>query len=118
MPVEKITADEVKVRMDRGEPVAFADARDGLAWAESDFKLPRAVRLPPDDIDPHVDDLPHDRMVVVYCSSPEERTSTRVAYELKDRGFRHVRVLAGGYDQWRLAGYPLDKRAMRAGTRY
>ncbi len=117
MHEEKITADEVKVRMDRGEPIAFADAREGKAWAESDFKLPRAVRVPPDDIDPHIEDLPHDRTVVVYCTSPNERVSTGVAHELRYRGFRDVRVLVGGFEQWRLAGYPLDRRAMRAGIR-
>lgn len=117
MDGERITADEVKVRMDRGEPVAFADARDARSWAESDFKLPRAVRVPPYDIEPHADDLPHDRTIVVYAAGADDAASVHVAQGLRERGFRDVRVLEGGFEQWRLSGYPLDRRAMRAGYR-
>jgi rhodanese-related sulfurtransferase len=113
----RITADEVKVRVDRGEPIAFVDARTGPAWTEAETKLPRAVRVPPDDIEPHIDELPRDRTIVVYCSCPLERSSLRVAQQLRNHGYRDVRVLAGGIEQWRLSGYPLEKRALRVGGR-
>jgi rhodanese-related sulfurtransferase len=82
----RITADEVKVRLDRGEPITFVDARTSAAWAEAETKLPRAVRVPPDDIEPHIDELPHGRTIVVYCSCPQERSSFRVARQLRDHG--------------------------------
>jgi hypothetical protein len=42
--MNKITAEEVKRRMDSGEPLAFVDVRSPKAWDSSDAKLPSAVR--------------------------------------------------------------------------
>jgi hypothetical protein len=36
METTRITVDEVKQRMDRGEQFAFVDSRNPQAWAESD----------------------------------------------------------------------------------
>ncbi len=65
---DRITADEVKVRLDRGEPIVFVDTRNPEAWAESDVKAPGAIRVPADDIDPHIDEIPRDRTIVTYCT--------------------------------------------------
>jgi rhodanese-related sulfurtransferase len=64
----RITADEVKARMDRGEKFIFIDARNPEAWAESDVKLPGAERLRPEEAEKHVGDLPHDRTIITYCT--------------------------------------------------
>jgi len=54
--------------MKRGEPFAFVDTRNPQAWAESDQKLPGAIRVPADEVDQHVDEIPHDRAVITYCT--------------------------------------------------
>lgn len=64
----RITADEVKARMDRGEKFTFIDARNPEAWAESDVKLPGAERLRPEEAEKHVGDLPRDRTIITYCT--------------------------------------------------
>ncbi len=66
--VTRITADEVKARMDRGEKFTFIDARNPEAWAESDVKLPGALRIPADDVEKFVGDLPDDRTIITYCT--------------------------------------------------
>jgi rhodanese-related sulfurtransferase len=68
MQVTRITVDEVGERMKRGEPFAFVDTRNPQAWAESDQKLPGAIRVPADEVDQHVDEIPHDRAVITYCT--------------------------------------------------
>ena len=66
--VTRVTADEVKARMDRGEKFAFIDARNPEAWAESDVKLPGALRMRPEEAEKRVGDLPRDRTIITYCT--------------------------------------------------
>lgn len=66
--VTRVTPDEVKQRMDRGEKFTFVDSRNPTAWGESDVKLPGAIRLTPDDAEKRADDLPRDRTIITYCT--------------------------------------------------
>ena len=68
MEVTRITPDEVKERMDRGEPFAFVDVRNPQAWAQSNKKLPNAIRLPKEELEQHLDEIPKDRAVITYCT--------------------------------------------------
>lgn len=68
MEVTRITTDEVKERMDRGEQFAFVDTRNPTAWGESDKKLPNAIRVPAEELDQHLDEIPKDRAVLTYCT--------------------------------------------------
>ncbi|HET8783205.1 MAG TPA: rhodanese-like domain-containing protein [Pyrinomonadaceae bacterium] len=68
MEATRITVDEVGERMNRGEPFAFVDTRNPTAWAESDQKLPSAIRVPAEEVEQHLDEIPHDRAVVTYCT--------------------------------------------------
>jgi rhodanese-related sulfurtransferase len=64
----RVTVDEVKERMERGEQFAFVDTRNPVAWGESDVKLPGAVRVPADELGQHLDEIPRDRAVITYCT--------------------------------------------------
>ncbi len=68
MEATRVTVDEVKERMDRGEQFAFVDSRNPKAWSESDQKLPDAFRVPADELDQHLDEIPRDRTVITYCT--------------------------------------------------
>jgi len=64
----RITVDEVKQRMDRGEQFAFVDSRNPKAWAEADKKLPNAIRVPAEELEQHLAEIPKDRAVITYCT--------------------------------------------------
>ena len=64
----RVTVEEVKERMDRGEQFAFVDARNPQAWGESDVKLPGAVRVPSGELEQHLGEIPRDRAVITYCT--------------------------------------------------
>ena len=64
----RVTVDEVKERMARGEEFAFVDTRNPQAWGESDVKLPGAIRVPADELEQHLDAIPRDRAVITYCT--------------------------------------------------
>lgn len=64
----RVTADEVIERMNRGEPFYFIDTRNPNAWGESNEKLPGALRVPADEVDRHLGEIPHDRAIITYCT--------------------------------------------------
>ena len=68
MEATRVTVDEIKERLDRGEQLAFVDTRNPTAWGESDQKLPGAIRVPADELEQHTDEIPHDRTVITYCT--------------------------------------------------
>jgi rhodanese-related sulfurtransferase len=80
MEATRVTVDEVKERMERGEQFAFVDTRNPVAWGESDAKLPGAVRVPASELEQHLSEIPR------------------------------VHPLYGGFDAWRKAGLPVDSR--------
>ena len=67
--VTRITVDEVKQRIDRGEPVVFLDSRSEKSWEESDMRIRGAIRVPPDMIDEHLGKIsPTQGLMVSYCT--------------------------------------------------
>ena len=68
MEATRVTVDEVKERMERGEPFVFLDTRNPQAWGEADTKLPGAIRVPADEVEQHLKDIPRDRAVITYCT--------------------------------------------------
>ncbi len=68
MEATRVTVDEVKERMDRGEAFTFIDTRNPKAWAEADTKLPAAIRIPADEAEQHFDQVPRDRTAITYCT--------------------------------------------------
>ena len=68
MEPTRVTVDELKQRMDRGEQFAFVDSRNPTAWGEAEMKLPSAIRVPADEVEKHIDKIPMDRTVITYCT--------------------------------------------------
>lgn len=66
--VIRITTNEVKERLDKGEPILFIDTRNPTSWGESDVKLPGALRIHVSELEQHLDELPRDRQIVTYCT--------------------------------------------------
>ena len=64
----RVTVEEVKERMDRGEQLAFVDTRNPQAWGEAETKLPGAIRVPADELEQHLGEIPRDRVVITYCT--------------------------------------------------
>ena len=68
MEATRVTVDEVKERMDRGETFTFIDTRNPQAWADADTKLPAAIRMLGSEAQQHLDQIPRDRTVITYCT--------------------------------------------------
>ena len=68
MEATRVTVDEVKERMHRGETFTFVDTRNPHAWGEATTKLPGAIRVPADEVEQHLNEIPRDRAVITYCT--------------------------------------------------
>jgi rhodanese-related sulfurtransferase len=68
MEATRITVEELKERMNRGERFTVLDNRNPNAWSEAESKLPGALRVPADDVDRRLDEIPRDRAIITYCT--------------------------------------------------
>ena len=68
MEPERITATEAKRRLDAGEAVAFLDSRSADAWEKAEKQIPHSQRVPPDDVERHLDEIPRKALIVPYCT--------------------------------------------------
>jgi rhodanese-related sulfurtransferase len=64
----RITVDELKRRMDKGEQFTFIDTRNPQAWSESDSMLPGAIRVPVDKLEENLPKIPKNKPIVTYCT--------------------------------------------------
>jgi rhodanese-related sulfurtransferase len=101
---EFISAEQLKTKLARNEPVTIIDVRDTQSYLNSNkikgsmyVKLRRlAYRLTM----PPLKSTPRDREVVTYCACPHDEASIRAAQIFLDAGFKRVHVLQGGWQMW------------------
>jgi membrane protein DedA with SNARE-associated domain/rhodanese-related sulfurtransferase len=106
--VSRMTVEELKAVLDRGERPFIVDLRHALEFVVDPRTVPTAVRISPDELPARNAEIPRDREIVLYCTCPSEATSAKVAMDLKKIGITRVRPLAGGLQAWQDQGYPMD----------
>jgi rhodanese-related sulfurtransferase len=112
VPIERITKEQLKERLDRGDKPTILDVRLKYAYEHSTIKLPGAIRVPPYAVESV--SIPSGTDIVAYDSDPGELVSTRVAGDLLRKGYK-VTVLKGGVPEWMAANFPIEtKEAPRA----
>jgi membrane protein DedA with SNARE-associated domain/rhodanese-related sulfurtransferase len=97
-----------RARLDAAEPPFIIDLRHPLDVLTDPEVVPGALRIGPEELRLHRDEIPGDRDIVLYCTCPSEETSAKVAMELRRLGVSRVRPLRGGLQGWKDAGYPLE----------
>jgi rhodanese-related sulfurtransferase len=110
----KISVDELKRRMDAGDPITVVDVRHPLALELDPEAIPGALNFLLEDIEHRHHEIPRDREIVLYCTCPNEVSSARTALLLKKKGIHRVRPLEGGLDAWRERKFPIERRAKTA----
>lgn len=107
--VSRMTVQELKEAIDRGERPFVVDLRHKLEFLVNPRTVSTAVRIAPDELSLRQAEIPRDREVVLYCTCPSEATSAKVAMDLKKIGIIKVRPLLGGLKAWEDEGYPMDE---------
>lgn len=103
----KMSVDELKARLDAGEPLTVIDVRHARDVQADPDMIPGAIHMALEDIDGRYHEIPKDREIILYCACPNEVSSARTALKLKRNGIHQVRPLEGGIDAWRQRKYPL-----------
>ena len=66
--ITRITVEEVRERMDRDDTITFVDSRSAAAWKAGVAKIPGAIRVPPNEINAYISEVPKGTTVIVYCT--------------------------------------------------
>jgi rhodanese-related sulfurtransferase len=113
---ETITAEELKTKLTNNHPVTIIDVRSSEGYAASTSTIKGAIHFKLRKLKTRLSfvplkDLPKDREIVTYCACPQDQSSIAAAQILQAGGFRRVRVLQGGWNEWRKAGGPVEPKA-------
>ena len=104
--MDSITPTELKVRLDRGVRPVLLDVRQD--WETRLCRLDGATHIPIEEIEFRTEELNADDEVVVFCH--QGIRSAAVSEYLRQLGFRNVKNLAGGLDEWARTVDPTMRR--------
>jgi len=102
--MSRISIDELGALIDEGADTTILDVRTSQNRAQQGW-IPGAIHV----LDISKLELNPQSEVIVYCDCPNDASAAIVARKLKDKGFRHVRPLAGGMEAWLAQGRPIDR---------
>lgn len=110
-----ITAQELKVKVEKKQPVTIIDVRSSSALLESGSKIKGAIYVKLRRLEyrlrfPPLKDVPRDSEVVTYCACPSDEASLRAAELLLQSGFKRVRALKGGWRAWLKVNGPVEQK--------
>jgi rhodanese-related sulfurtransferase len=90
------TVQEIKARLDAGEPLLMLDVREPYEVAIS--HLTRTVNIPYSQVQARWTEIPRDRPVVVFCHIGVR--SANLIEALRGQGYTNLINMVGGIDAW------------------
>jgi rhodanese-related sulfurtransferase len=114
--VSMISADELKTKVTNNHPVTIIDVRSSEGYAASSITIKGALHFKVRKLRsrltyPPFKDLPKDREIITYCACPKDQSSIAAAQILQAAGFKRVKVLQGGWQEWLRVSGPVEPRA-------
>lgn len=92
---------EQMVKLVAKPEVMFIDARNAEEYGQGHIRDAKNIFAP--DFEKHIPEiiaLPRDKRIIVYCGGGACELSHEVAANMKNLGFQHVYVYAGGWNEW------------------
>lgn len=113
--VAMISADELKTKVTSNHPVTIIDVRSSEGYAASSTTVKGALHFKLRKLKSRITyapfkDLPKDREIVTYCACPKDQSSIAAAQILQAAGFKRVKVLQGGWQEWLRVSGPVEPR--------
>jgi rhodanese-related sulfurtransferase len=96
MEQHSITADELYALFASGQDVLLFDVRQPLDLLAYPEIIPRAQRIPPNELLERPSLIPKEKDTVVYCTCPSDKTSRAVLRRAMSLHFFRVKFLKGG----------------------
>lgn len=92
---------EQMVRLVKDPDVMFIDARNAEEYGAGHIRDAKNIYAPDfEQYIPEVISLPRSKRIIVYCGGGACELSHEVAAHLRNFGFEHVYVYAGGWNEW------------------
>jgi len=103
---DKIDAEELKKKMERGEEIQVIDVLSEESYENR--HLPGAMNIPYREIGKRKDEIDPDKEIIVYCNDKDCDASPIAAEKLVKLGFEDVTDFEGGLLEWEKAGYDFE----------
>jgi sulfur-carrier protein adenylyltransferase/sulfurtransferase len=104
--IREVSIDEVKRLLAAREPVKLIDVRESDEHAGG--RLPGAVHIPRGFLELRIEEkAERTEDIVLYCAGGVR--SALAARTLQQMGYRRVASMAGGFNRWSDAAYPVEK---------
>ena len=113
--VEMISTDELKAKVTGNQPVTIIDVRSSEGYAAATTTVKGAIHFKLRKLKyrlayPPMKNVPKDQEIVTYCACPRDEASIAAAQILQGSGFKRVKVLQGGWQEWMRANGPVEPR--------
>ena len=66
--VPRITVQDLKAKLDKGEDVIIIDSREGKDYGRSKIKIKGAIRIALPNMEDRYKELPANKEIVIYCT--------------------------------------------------
>jgi len=103
-----ISPEQLQSLMASGAKVSLFDVRQPLDLLAYPELIPRAQRIPPEEVLKTPTLLARDEDIVVYCTCPGDKTSRSVLQRVRALGFTRIKFVTGGLAAWKAKGYPVE----------
>jgi rhodanese-related sulfurtransferase len=87
----------------------FVDARQEVLYKMAHIKDAEWIYHQTAKENSKLKDYKKDQLLIIYCGGPKCEQAEHLIDQLEEMGFTNVFLFAGGMDEWRAAGYPIDE---------
>jgi rhodanese-related sulfurtransferase len=103
----------------QSERTIFLDARYPEDYKSGHIK--GAINFPYEEFEEYssqvLPKLSFDKEIITYCDGSECETSLLLARELRDKGYKNIKIFFGGWSEWQKAGLPIEVRSEKLEVR-
>jgi membrane protein DedA with SNARE-associated domain/rhodanese-related sulfurtransferase len=107
--VPRVQVAELALKLQSEElgQILLVDVRSHGYYDADAARIRGSIRIEPNKLSEEIAKLPGDKDIYLYCTCQREATSSRVAYLLREQGFKAF-VIVGGLAAWRKAGLAVE----------
>lgn len=105
--VKELSVNESKKACEDDPKTVIIDVRDTENWEEA--HIPGSVNIPRGLLELKIEEHIPDKTTPVICQCGGGTRSLLSAKSLKELGYTNVASMAGGFREWKAAGFPLEK---------
>ena len=111
-PYDSIRAKKLQEAIGQPDPPLIVDVRSAEMFSET--RIPGSINIPQDDLSGRSGELPEDRDALIIMVCGIGKFSKQTTLLLKSMGYRNVRSMKGGVNEWVRKGLPTESSALEA----